>query len=117
MIVADPKRVQLSADAQPFTRAHRGNFGPLGAFMHPAVRKVKIDGALTVRLETEGDVIERTFAAILQLAQIFELETVAKGVESDHQLASLRRLGCDVVQGYLVGRPVPAAQLSAEIRR
>jgi PAS domain S-box-containing protein len=92
-------------------------FGPLGAFVHPAVRKVKIDGTLTVRLESEGDAAERTFAAILQLAQIFELEAVAKGVESDHQLAALRRLGYDVVQGYLVGRPVPAAQLSAEIRR
>lgn len=94
-----------------------GGFGPLGALIHPAVRKVKIDGTLTARLDGNGAGADRTLAAILQLAQIFELEAVAKGVESDRQLAALQRHGCHVVQGYLVGRPVPAAQLSAEIRR
>jgi EAL domain-containing protein (putative c-di-GMP-specific phosphodiesterase class I) len=37
---------------------------------------------------------------------------VAEGVETADQLASLRRLGCDDVQGYLYARPMPAAELA-----
>ena len=39
------------------------------------------------------------------------LEVVAEGVETDQQYAILRRLGCDVVQGYFIARPMPADQL------
>jgi PAS domain S-box-containing protein len=94
-----------------------GGFGPIGALVHPAVRKVKIDGALTARLDSDGVGADRMLAAIVQLTQILELQAVVKGVESDRQLTALQRHGCHVAQGYLVGRPVPAAQLSAEMRR
>jgi EAL domain-containing protein (putative c-di-GMP-specific phosphodiesterase class I) len=36
---------------------------------------------------------------------------VAEGVETEQQLAHLRRLGCDEIQGYLFSRPVPAPEL------
>jgi diguanylate cyclase (GGDEF)-like protein len=49
--------------------------------------------------------------AILDLARNLGLETVAEGVEETAQLDLLDRLGCDVVQGYLIGRPVPAPEL------
>jgi EAL domain-containing protein (putative c-di-GMP-specific phosphodiesterase class I) len=35
---------------------------------------------------------------------------IAEGIESPQQLAILRDLGCDAVQGFLLGRPMPAAQ-------
>jgi EAL domain-containing protein (putative c-di-GMP-specific phosphodiesterase class I) len=38
------------------------------------------------------------------------MEVVAEGVETVGQLAALRRLGCDLAQGYLFGRPVPRAE-------
>ncbi|HET7370931.1 MAG TPA: EAL domain-containing protein [Gammaproteobacteria bacterium] len=46
--------------------------------------------------------------AILHLASQLDLEVVAEGVETPHQAAFLRRHGCDLVQGYLFCRPVPA---------
>lgn len=48
--------------------------------------------------------------AIIQLGQTLQLETVAEGVESDAQLALLKRYGCTEVQGYLFSRPIPAEE-------
>jgi EAL domain-containing protein (putative c-di-GMP-specific phosphodiesterase class I) len=39
------------------------------------------------------------------------LRVVAEGVESESQLATLRELGCDEVQGHVLGRPLAAAEV------
>ena len=46
-------------------------------------------------------------AAIVAMAQALELAVVAEGVETAEQLAALRTLGCELVQGFLFSRPVP----------
>ncbi len=51
--------------------------------------------------------------AIVSLAQALRLGVVAEGVEYFHQLEALHRLGCDAVQGFLLGRPAPADGLPA----
>jgi EAL domain-containing protein (putative c-di-GMP-specific phosphodiesterase class I) len=53
-------------------------------------------------------------ASIAQLARPFGARVVGEGVEEPSDLAALRRLGINLVQGYLFGRPVPAAELSFE---
>ena len=72
------------------------------------------------RLRLDGLKIDRSFiseiggdeeatelvAAIIAMAHVLKLEVVAEGVETHDQLAFLRYHGCDVVQGYLLGRPV-----------
>jgi EAL domain-containing protein (putative c-di-GMP-specific phosphodiesterase class I) len=55
-------------------------------------------------------------AAIVQLARPFGARVVGEGVEEASDLSALRRLGIDLVQGYLFGRPAAAAELPAEIR-
>ena len=47
-------------------------------------------------------------AAIIAMAKRLGLSVVAEGVETENQLRRLRAHGCDQVQGYLLGRPVPA---------
>ncbi len=50
--------------------------------------------------------------AMINLAHNLHLEVVAEGVESAEQLALLRQFGCDQVQGYLISKPLPLAELA-----
>lgn len=54
-------------------------------------------------------------AAIVGMARSLELVTVAEGVEDAEQLEALRRHECQNVQGFLLCRPLPAAELSSQL--
>lgn len=54
--------------------------------------------------------------AILGLGHSLGLEVVAEGVETEAQLAYLKQEGCDVLQGYLFSRPLPAQEAEALLR-
>ncbi len=54
--------------------------------------------------------------AIVTLAQRLDLKVVAEGVETTQQLQYLRGLGCDEIQGYLFGKPMPADAFAAMLR-
>ena len=60
---------------------------------------------------------EALIGSILALCQGLHLGAVAEGVETREQLESLRALGCQIVQGYFVSRPVPADQILALLGR
>jgi len=49
--------------------------------------------------------------AVIALAQALDLATIAEGVEEEEQLAFLRHQGCDLIQGFLISRPVPAEEI------
>ena len=54
---------------------------------------------------------EALISSILALCKGLGLGAVAEGIETREQLESLRTLGCQVVQGYFISRPVPAEQI------
>jgi diguanylate cyclase (GGDEF)-like protein/PAS domain S-box-containing protein len=55
--------------------------------------------------------------AIVRMARALDLGVVAEGVETDAQVDALRRLGCERAQGFLFGRPGPAAQITPMLQR
>ncbi len=75
------------------------------------VNALKIDRYFVKDLGTAA-VNEALVASILALCDGLHLDAVAEGVENVQQLERLRRLGCRIVQGYLVSKPVPAEQLT-----
>ena len=70
------------------------------------VDTLKIDGSF-IRDITTNRISESMVAAITQVAQVMELDTVAEYVESEATRALVARLGVDYAQGHAVGRPVP----------
>ena len=68
--------------------------------------KVKIDRAFVQGLETENKV-SLIIASIVSLAHSLGMRVNAEGVETESQREALRRLGCDELQGFLLGRPAP----------
>jgi len=56
---------------------------------------------------------EALVSSILALCKGLKLGIVAEGIENREQLESLRKLGCQVVQGYFISRPVPADAIHA----
>ncbi|HKE40802.1 MAG TPA: EAL domain-containing protein [Casimicrobiaceae bacterium] len=77
--------------------------------------KLKLDQSFSKDAgQNEGDVaITR---AVMAMAQSLKLVVVAEGVETQAQIDFLLRLGCTTVQGFLLGRPLPAAATADLLR-
>lgn len=72
--------------------------------------KLKIDQSF-IRHMTRSAEDLAIIKAIINLADILQLKTIAEGVESEQQLELLRTLGCNGAQGYLFAKPLPAAAM------
>lgn len=72
--------------------------------------KIKIDKSYTEGVLQRRD-CKAVVASTLALAKGLGMLTTAEGVETEDQLVYMREAGIDLIQGYLLGRPVPSAQL------
>jgi diguanylate cyclase (GGDEF)-like protein/PAS domain S-box-containing protein len=73
------------------------------------IDELKIDRGFVRDITTDPD-DAAIVQAILGIAQRFAIATVAEGVETEAQAAFLRAHGCQLLQGYLLGKPVPVAE-------
>ncbi|WP_315338860.1 EAL domain-containing protein [Pseudomonas grimontii] len=78
--------------------------------------ELKIDRGFVRDLEHDSD-DAAIVSAIVALGQALGLRIVAEGVETDVQQTFLTRLGCNALQGYLLGHPLPADGFMADIQR
>lgn len=88
------------------------SFGYLKRFR---VSELKIDQGFVRGLpdDSENAAIVR---AVIEMARALSLKVVAEGVETQAQADFLRTCGCDTLQGYLLGRPMPPAALASYVR-
>jgi len=80
---------------------------------HMPVSQVKIDATFVAAIDKPGDPMVRIVDAVKALAGALDLCTTAEGVETQAQLDYLRRLRCDLAQGYLFARPLPEREFAA----
>jgi diguanylate cyclase (GGDEF)-like protein len=78
------------------------------------VDTLKIDKTFVQSTAAADDSI---VGAIIAMAHGLGLTVVAEGVERPEQLSNLSARGCDLVQGFLLGPPLPADQFEAFVRR
>lgn len=80
-----------------------------------AAHTLKIDQTF-VRdmLDDPGDLA--IVQGVIGLAEAFQAQVVAEGVESIEQILMLLELGCDVMQGFAIARPLPADRVAAWLR-
>lgn len=87
-------------------------FSSLGYLNSFEIDEIKIDRSFIVNLG-EDDKRRALVQAIVALGHALGLDVVAEGVETAGQAERLRQMGCDIFQGFLFARPMPADQFCA----
>jgi diguanylate cyclase (GGDEF)-like protein len=77
---------------------------------------LKIDRSFVTPLAERSSRDVSMARAMIDLAHHLDLSVVAEGIENAAELDVLRELGCDLAQGFLLGRPVPATRLTELVR-
>jgi diguanylate cyclase (GGDEF)-like protein len=67
---------------------------------------LKVDKAFIDQMNAT-DSSRKYVAAIISIGHIMNLEVIAEGVEEGDQMETLRKIGCDFIQGFIWGRPMP----------
>ena len=76
---------------------------------------VKIDRSFIANIQ--GSVhTQKIVGAVMDMAAALDLQSIAEGIENLEQLALVRDLGCELGQGYLFSRPVPACEIGTLLR-
>ena len=86
-------------------------FSSLGHLRRFPVDMIKVDRSFVQGVEHDTKDAAIT-ANLTSLAHALGLTAIAEGIESEGQLASVRELGCDLAQGYLFARPMPAEKMA-----
>jgi len=76
------------------------------------VSEIKVDRSFVSRLTESGDDAS-IVRSIVELAHAMGLRAVAEGVETDEVWGHLVEMGCDIAQGWFIGRPMPAPAATA----
>jgi diguanylate cyclase (GGDEF)-like protein/PAS domain S-box-containing protein len=87
-------------------------YSSLGYLQRFRFDRIKMDRSFVAGLLTRREAAP-IVRAIVGLSTSLGMSVIAEGVETEQQLAALRREGCEEVQGYLIGRPMPAGDVLA----
>jgi len=77
---------------------------------------LKVDRSFVSRLDSDVKSLALTKSIVL-IGKTLGMKLMAEGVETQAQLTRLTEMGCDFIQGYLISKPVPAAQFAEVFTR
>lgn len=77
-----------------------------------SIKRIKIDRSFVTNVDKDPDQ-QQMLAAIVMMAQNLGVDTLAEGVETEDELATLVELGCNFVQGFHIARPMPLEEANA----
>jgi diguanylate cyclase (GGDEF)-like protein/PAS domain S-box-containing protein len=80
------------------------------------VHTLKIDRSFIIALNDDPNATTLV-STMISLAHSLHLKVVAEGVETEEQAKFLRLLKCDEMQGYLLSKPLPLAEMTALLRK
>lgn len=90
-------------------------FSSLAVLQRAPIGQLKIDQRFVKKLGSNSQ--DATLVnAIISMAKGLGMEVVAEGVETDIQMQALTELGCDLLQGYLISHPLPAADITEKLK-
>jgi diguanylate cyclase (GGDEF)-like protein len=88
-------------------------YSSLGYLSRTKFSTIKIDRSFVQGAAANAPESTAIVRAVVALAESLGMSTTAEGVETEEELATIRRLGCRKIQGYLFGRPMPARDAQA----
>lgn len=91
-------------------------YSSLGQLKRFPIDYLKIDPFFVREVNSDQN-DEAIVTSIITLAHGLGVQVVAEGVETIDQLQTLRILNCDAIQGFLISRPVPAAELAEKYKK
>jgi diguanylate cyclase (GGDEF)-like protein len=121
-IMDDPARAQYTLERlhEMGLRLAIDDFGTgyssLAYLKRLPVQELKIDKSFVMQMERDSD-DAKIVRSTVDLAHNLGLSVVAEGVETASHWRTLRGLDCDLAQGYLIARPLPADDFLAWVRR
>lgn len=110
MLDIDAVQAKLLVLSRAGVRVALDDFGSgyssLAALRQLRAGRIKIDRSLVTELSSSSDK-KGMVQAVLSLGRTLGIEVVAEGVETPDDLETLQALGCQLMQGYYLGRPAP----------
>lgn len=91
-------------------------YASIGALRQFGFDRMKIDRSLVSALDEAANGAD-ILRATISLATALKIPVTAEGIENARQAAILRDAGCDQLQGYLLGKPMPAGEISSKLRQ
>ncbi|RFZ89163.1 EAL domain-containing protein [Shinella sp. WSJ-2] len=110
--LAEMRKLGIDIEIDDFGTGHAS----IVSLMKLSPRRLKIDRQL-VKPVSRSPGQRKLVGTIVEIGRSLNIEVVAEGVETPAHVAIMRDLGCDILQGYALARPMPAQAIPDFVRR
>lgn len=110
--LAEMRKLGIDIEIDDFGTGHAS----IVSLMKLSPRRLKIDRQL-VKPVSRSPSQRKLVGTIVEIGRSLNIEVVAEGVETPAHVAIMRDLGCDILQGYALARPMPAQAIPDFVRR